>query len=86
MEPSIREDTVIRRLRFGHTYYTYSYLMSGDPQPFCYACNVLITVKHVLIECVDFALVRSRYFNVCSVQDTLVTCGLYVGDSWVAHG
>ena len=39
MEPTIREDTVIRRLRFGHTYYTNSYLMRGDPQPFCYACN-----------------------------------------------
>ena len=35
MEPTIREDTVIRRLRFGHTYYTHSYLMNGDLQPFC---------------------------------------------------
>ena len=69
MEPTIREDTVIRRLRFGHTYYTHSYLMSGDPQPFCYGCNVPISVKHILIECVDFAFVRSRYFNVRSLQE-----------------
>ena len=69
MEPAIREDTVIRRLRFGHTYYTHSYLMNGDPQPFCYGCNVPISVKHVLIECVDFAFIRSRYFNVRSLQE-----------------
>ena len=53
----------------GHTFYTHSYLMSGDPQPFCYACNVPISVKYVLIECVDFALVRSRYFNISSLQE-----------------
>ena len=43
--------------------------MSGDPQPFCYGCNVPISVKHILIECVDFAFVRSRYFNVRSLQE-----------------
>ena len=69
IEPTIREDTVIRRLRFGHTYYTHSYLMSGDPQPICYLCNVPISIKHVLIECVDFAFIRSRYFNVRSLQE-----------------
>ena len=69
LEPTIREDTIIRRLRMGHTYYTHSYLMCGDPQPFCYGCNVPVSVKHVLIGCVDFALVRSRYFNVRSLQE-----------------
>ena len=66
MEATIREDTVIRHLRFGHTYYTHNYLMSGDPQPFCYGCNVPISVKH--FNRVDFAFVRSRYFNVRSLQ------------------
>ena len=69
MEPTICEDTVIHRLKFGHTYYAHSYLMSGNPQPFCYGCNVPMSVKHVLIECVDFALVRSRYFYVRSLQE-----------------
>ena len=33
-------------------------------QPFCIACNQHITVKHILIDCIDFLQDRNKYFQV----------------------
>ena len=69
LQPTIREDTVIRRLRMGHTRLTHAYLFTGDNPPFCFVCNMRLTVKHIMLECVDFAQARSRHFNVNTFQD-----------------
>ena len=42
---SIRDDMVIRRTRIGHTYLTHKCLMVKEDQPFCNACNELLTVN-----------------------------------------
>ena len=31
--------------------------------PVCVACNVVLTVKHILIECADLLEVRKKYFE-----------------------
>ena len=49
-----REEVVFTRLRIGHTRITRSYLLSREEQPFCIASNQFITIKHTLIDCVDF--------------------------------
>ncbi|GFN87766.1 RNA-directed DNA polymerase from mobile element jockey [Plakobranchus ocellatus] len=36
----------------------------ATPQPFCYACDSLYTVRHILIECLDFQDTRKKYFSV----------------------
>ena len=40
-----------------------------DDQPVCSACQSPLTVKHFLIECVNFAAIRSRYFSASSMKD-----------------
>ena len=58
-----REEVVFIRLRIGHTRITHSYLLNREEQPFCIACNQFITVKHILIDCVDFLQIRNKYFQ-----------------------
>jgi len=53
----------------GYTRLTHSYLLSGDDQPVCSACQSPLTVKHFLIECVNFAVIHSRYFSASSMKD-----------------
>jgi len=66
---SHRDAVLINRLRIGHTRLTHTYLLSGDDQPVCSACQSPLTVKHFLIECVNFAAIRSRYFCASSMKD-----------------
>ena len=40
-----------------------------DDQRACSACQSLLTVKHFLIECVNFAAIGSRYFSAYSMKD-----------------
>ena len=49
-----REEVVITRLRIGQTRITHSYLLNHEEQPFCIVCNQPFTVKHTLIDCIDF--------------------------------
>ena len=48
-----REEIIIARLRIGHSYITHSYLLKGEKEPQCIPCNAPLTVKHVLVDCVD---------------------------------
>ncbi|GFO02488.1 ribonuclease hi [Plakobranchus ocellatus] len=52
------------RLRVGHTWLTQSYLLKNEEQPFCYACDSLYTVRHILIEYPDFQDTRRKYYSV----------------------
>ena len=51
---SRKEDVVLTRLRIGHTRLTHSYLLQREEQPVCIGCNEPLTVKHILVDCVDF--------------------------------
>ncbi|GFN74258.1 ribonuclease hi [Plakobranchus ocellatus] len=51
---------VICRFRVGHTWLTQSYLLKNEEQPFCYACDSLYTVRHILIECSDFQVTKGK--------------------------
>jgi len=65
-----RQDAVlINRLRIDNTRLTHSYLLSGDDQPVCSACQSPLTVEHFLIECVNFAAIRSMYSSASSMKD-----------------
>ena len=39
------------------------------PPPECIPCNCLLTIKHLLIECVDINDVHQRFYQVPSLQD-----------------
>ena len=58
-------ETMLCRLRIGHTRLTHGFLMSGDPQPFCKDCLVPMSVKHLLIECPSHIELRTQYLSEC---------------------
>ena len=60
-----KRETVLCRLRIGHTRLTHGHLMSRDPQPFCDDCLVPLTVKHILVECPTLRDDRNRYMSGC---------------------
>jgi len=66
---SRRDSVLLNRLRIGHTRLTHSYLLSGDDLPECDTCQCPLTVKHILIECVDLNDVRNEQFVASSIED-----------------
>ena len=41
---------------------THSSLLRKEA-PVCVACNAVMTVKHILVECADLLEIRKRYFE-----------------------
>ena len=37
--------------------------MRKEEAPVCVACNAVITVEHILIECADLLEIRKKYFE-----------------------
>ena len=66
---SRREGIVLRRCRIGHSYVTHSFILKGEPPPQCIPCQSQLTVKHILLDCVDFALARDNFYSASSMQD-----------------
>ena len=46
-----KENTVLNRLHIDHFYLTHSFILRNEEAPVCIACNAVITVKQILIEC-----------------------------------
>ena len=66
----------LARLRIGHTLITHSYLLKGEEAHECIPCNTDLTVKHLLIECIDLAPVWDKYFKVDSLKTLFDTVKL----------
>ena len=64
-----REQVVISRLRIGHTRLTHTFILKQEPQPQCLTCQTTCTVKHILIECRAFAVIRKRFFKETSLTE-----------------
>ena len=58
-----QDETVLRRCRIWHTLYTHSYILKGEDRPWCVGCDEDITVKHILLDCVDFSDQRPRFYS-----------------------
>ena len=65
-----RAQTLLARLRIGHTYLTQRYLLTRDPQPYCDDCLVPLTVRHILVECPSLIELRHRYLYRCRNRDS----------------
>jgi len=66
---SFRDSVLIDRQRIGHTRLTHSFLLSGDYLPECGTCQCPLTVKHILVECVDLNDVQNKHFVASSIKD-----------------
>ena len=58
-----KENTVLNRLHIGHSYLTHSFILRKEEAAVCVACNAVITVKHILIECADLLEIKKKYFE-----------------------
>ena len=70
-----KENTVLNRLHIGHSYLMHSIILRNEEAPVCFACNALITVKHILIECADLLEIRKKYFeekSLCSLFRNMI--------------
>jgi exonuclease III/ribonuclease HI len=63
-----RGEIVLARARIGHSHLTHGYLLRREVAPFCIPCQSLLTVKHILIDPIDFEVSRRKYFNVSSMR------------------
>jgi len=59
-----QDEIIIHRLRIGHTYLTHGHLLRGEAHPRCLACQVDLTVAHVLLHYVSFTNTRDNCFCV----------------------
>ena len=57
-----RKDTDLNRLHIGNSYLTHSFILRKEEAPVCVACNAVITLKHILIECALLEI-RKKYFE-----------------------
>ena len=64
-----REEIILARLRIGHSYITHSYLLKGEEEAQCVPCNAPLTTMHILVDCVDLAPVRQRFYEVDSLTN-----------------
>ncbi|MPC90835.1 hypothetical protein E2C01_085838 [Portunus trituberculatus] len=65
-----RLQTLLARLRIGHTYLTQRYLLTRDPQHYCDDCLGPLTVRHLLVECASLTDLRHRYLYRCRSRDS----------------
>ena len=66
---SRREERTVHRVRIGHTYLTHAYLLRSEAPPICTACQMPLTIEHILISCPAFNHTRSKYFQSNTMDD-----------------
>jgi ribosomal protein L32 len=49
-----KEETVLNRLRIGHTRITHDFLMAREDAPICQTCGTALTVKHIIADCLMY--------------------------------
>ena len=63
-----KNESLITRLRIGHTPLTHVHLLRGEPPPVC-DCGEEMTVEHILLHCKGHCDVRKKYFKVRNIHD-----------------
>jgi len=65
-QKSIKDSTILTRLRIGHTALTHGFLMEQGNAVYCDDCLVPLTVLHVLTECPSTEDTRRRFYPALS--------------------
>ena len=66
-------EVLLTRLRLGHTRLTHGFLMSSPHEeiPRCQSCDSVLTIKHILCECMNFNRERDLYLGCRSLSEIL---------------
>jgi ribonuclease HI len=64
-----RDELIIHRLRIGHTHLTHAFLLKKEDPPECIGCQTPLTVEHILLNCIEFQLVRAKYYTCTNLPE-----------------
>ena len=65
-----KDETRYHRVRLGHTHLTHSFMFNDNIPPVCEHCHVILSVKHILLECQHFRDEREHYLgNIETLND-----------------
>jgi hypothetical protein len=67
------DELIIHRLHVGHAHFTHSYLIKRESPPMCVGCDSPFTLDHILVDCIEFAMSRCKYFNVSNMEELFDT-------------
>ena len=73
-------EVILTRIRIGHTRLTHGYLMENPhgTVPKCPKCNVILSVKHIFIECQEYDRQRSSSFGRKSFKEILAESNTFL--------
>lgn len=56
-----KEETILNRLRIGHTFIMHRHFMEKNDPPICEMCGVVYTFKHIITECQKYDDMRKKH-------------------------
>ena len=65
-----KDEVILCRARIGHAHLTHSYILKKYPPPQCEHCQCILTVCHILVECIHLARTRNDLFGRCCVVES----------------
>ena len=69
IHPQLGARRVLARIHIALTHLTHSFLLKQDDAPQCQACDCVLTVQHILFDCVDFIKSRNGRFDIDSFEE-----------------
>jgi hypothetical protein len=64
-----RDGCIIHQLRIDDIYFTHRFLLRKKDPPECIACQLPLSVQHILLNCIDFNLIRQKYFTCMTLAE-----------------
>ncbi|XP_055584695.1 uncharacterized protein LOC129737559 [Uranotaenia lowii] len=72
--PTQNERRALTRLRIGHTRLTHEHLLTKSHPPICPCCDTEITIKHILVTCPQYHLIRQTCRLATNLREILSNC------------
>lgn len=76
--PRRKLDTILTRLRIGHSKITHNYIIEGETPPVCHTCNQNLTIKHIILNCKKYHTNRTLYLSDIINQQNQTDCLEYL--------
>jgi len=75
------KETVLSRLRIGHTRLTHAYKIENNNPPICQTCTTPLTLEHILLTCPIYRLERRHLINYIQQKRLPCTLQSLLGDA-----
>ena len=68
-----REEVIITSLRIGHSHLTHSWLLAKEDAPECIQFYEYLTMKHILLDCIDFQPIHDKHYSADNMHNLFDT-------------